>query len=109
MNHATIDQVSLQLARQVARRVRLHPELLDVARANLARWTRQNASASSLLRCYSEWQQLLNLPVSEVCDLLCAETEEGQRLRQNSPFVGILSPAEVWAIKSRVHHAPVAA
>jgi CRISPR/Cas system-associated endoribonuclease Cas2 len=33
---------------------------------------------------------------------LCAETEEGQRLRQNSPFAGVLSPAEVWEIKSRL-------
>lgn len=109
MNHATIDRVSLELARQVAERVRLHPDLVDAARANLVRWSRQNAFASPLLQCYAEWQDILSRPVDEVCDLLCSETDEGQRLRQNSPFVGVLSPAEVWAIKSRFRHAPATA
>jgi hypothetical protein len=109
MNHATIDQVSLELAHRVAGQLRLHPELMAVARANLARWSRQNAATGSLLRCYAEWQEIIARPVDEVCDLLCAETDQGQRLRQNSPFVGVLSPAEVWAIKARFRHAPVAA
>ncbi len=93
------------MARRVAARLRLHPELLEIAHANLARWSRQNASVGSLLRCYAEWQDILARPVTEICDLLCSESEEAQRLRQNSPFVGVLSPAEVWEIKSRFHHA----
>ena len=32
---------------------------------------------------------------------LTAETDEGQRLRQNSPFPGIIPPEEVWEIKAR--------
>lgn len=109
MNHTITDQVSLELARRVAERVRRHPELVAVARANLARWSRQNSSAASLLRCYAEWQVILSRPLEDVCDLLCSETDEGQRLRQNSPFVGVLTPAEVWAIKSHFCHAPVPA
>ena len=109
MDHADIDQVSLQLARRVADRLRAHPELVEAARANLARWSRQNTSVPSLIRCYDEWRGLLNRPVNEICDLLCAETDEAQRLRQNSPFVGVLSPAEVWEIKSRHRHAPATA
>ena len=109
MNHSEIDQVSLELARQVVDRVRRHPELLDLARANLTHWSRQNASATSLLRCYAEWQEILSRPVDEICDLLCSETEEAQRLRQNSPFVGVLSPSEIWTIKTRFRHAPATA
>ena len=109
MHHTTIDEVSLEIARQVVQRVRRHPELLDAARDNLARWSRQNAGTPSLLHCYTEWQEILSRPLEEICGLLCAETDEGQRLRQNSPFAGVLSPAEVWAIKSRLRHAPVAA
>lgn len=109
MNHSTIDRVSLEIARQVAGRVRRHPELVDLARANLARWARQNAATPSLLRCYAEWQAILSRPMDEVCERLCAETDEGQRLRQNSPFVGVLSPAEVWDIKARIRHATVPA
>ena len=109
MNHSEIDQVSLELARQVAERVRRRPELLDLARTNLTHWSRHNASATSLLRCYAEWQKILSRPVDEICDLLCSESEEAQRLRQNSPFAGVLSPSEVWKIKARSRHAPTAA
>ena len=109
MNHSEIDQVSLELARQVAERVRQCPELLELARTNLTRWSQLNASATSLLRCYAEWQEILSRPVDEICDLLCSESEEAQRLRQNSPFAGVLSPSEIWAIKTRFRHAPATA
>ena len=104
MNHSDSDQVSLEMARRVADRLRLHPESVEIARANLARWSRQNASVSSLLRCYAEWEGILSRPVDEICDLLCSASDDAQRLRQNSPFAGVLSPAEVWEIKSRFHH-----
>ncbi|MEY2428038.1 MAG: hypothetical protein QOJ40_923 [Verrucomicrobiota bacterium] len=101
MNHQLHDEISLELARRVAARFRASPDVLSVARANLARWSRLNADAPSLLRCYVEWREILERPVEDICSVLCAETEEGQRLRQNSPFAGVLSPAEVWEIKSR--------
>ena len=109
MNHFETDQVSLELARRVAERLRRQPELLDFARANLARWSRQNDSVPSLLRSYAEWQQILSRPVDEICELLCSESDDAQRLRQNSPFAGVLAPSEVWEIKSRFRHAPATA
>ncbi|MDQ3622486.1 MAG: hypothetical protein M3463_08370 [Verrucomicrobiota bacterium] len=99
MTHALQDAISLELARRVAARLRTSSALLEFAQANLSRWSRQNADSPSLLLCYAEWQVILARPVDGICDLLCAETEEAQRLRQNSPFAGILSPAEVWGIK----------
>jgi hypothetical protein len=105
MNHSATDQVSLELGRRVADRLRRQPELVEFARANLARWSQHNASAPSLLRCYAEWQEILSHPIEEICALLCAETDDAQRLRQNSPFAGVLSPAEVWNVKARFHHA----
>jgi hypothetical protein len=109
MTHSEIDQVSLEIARKVAARVRYNPELLEIGRANLTRWSRQNTSVGSLLRCYAEWEEILSRPVDQICDLLCSDSDDAQRLRQNSPFVGVLSPAEVWKIKSRFRHAPTAA
>ncbi len=106
MNHSETDQVSLELGRRVAEKLRWHPELVDFARANLSRWFKQNHSAPSLLRCYAEWQQILSRPVEEIRELLCSETDNAQRLRQNSPFAGVLAPAEVWEVKSRFRHAP---
>lgn len=72
------------------------------SRENLARWSRVNADTPSLLCCYAEWSRILERPLDDICDVLCAENEEGQRLRQNSPFAGILSPSELWEIKSRL-------
>jgi hypothetical protein len=109
MKHFETDQVSLELGHRVAERLHRQPELVEFARANLTRWSRQNASVSSLLRCYAEWQEILSRPVDEIRDLLCSESENAQRLRQNSPFAGVLSPAEVWEVKSRFHHAPATA
>jgi Arc/MetJ family transcription regulator len=102
MTHELQDAISLELARRVAARLRVSPGLLEVARANLARWTLRNADSPSLVRCYAEWQSILRSPVDDICDLLLAETEDAQRLRQNSPFVGILAPAEVWEVKHRL-------
>jgi hypothetical protein len=101
MTHEIQDAISLALARSVAARLRESPALLEVARANLSRWSRQNSGSPSLLRCYAEWQGLLGRSIDEICDLLCAETDDAQRLRQNSPFAGILSPAQVWEIKNQ--------
>jgi len=100
MMHELQDAISLELARRAAARLRESPALLDVARANLSRWSRQNSGSPSLLRCYAEWQGILARPVDEICDLLCAETDDARRMRQNSPFAGILSPAQVWEIKT---------
>lgn len=102
MSHELQDAISLELARRTAARLRASPALLEVARANLGRWSRQNATSPSLLRCYAEWRGILGRTLDEICEVMCAETAEGQRLRQNSPFAGILSPREVWEVKNQL-------
>jgi hypothetical protein len=111
MQHAVHDEVSLEMGRRVAARLREQPVLLQIARDNLDRWLRQNADAPALVRCYREWLTILERPLGEICQILCADTEEGRPLRQNSPFAGVLPPAEVWSIKAaiRQRHAKTAA
>jgi len=110
MSHEVQDQVSLELARRVAAGLPTHPEWLELARANLERWSRLNHQAPGLLRCYAEWRQLLSRPLKEITAILTADSGEAQRLRQNSPFAGVLRPEEVWEIKSRLRgHATTAA
>ena len=104
MGHEIQDRASLEMARQIAAGLPAHPEWLELARENLDRWTRQNSAAPALVRCDDEWRELLKLPVKDICAILTAETDEGQRLRQNSPFAGVLSPKEVWEIKARCRH-----
>jgi len=109
VSHELTDEISLELGRRVAARLRQQPALLRVALENLDRWTQMNASAPALLRCYAEWRQILERPLEQVCDLLSSDSEEARRLRQNSPFAGVLSAREVWELKQRFRHATTAA
>ncbi len=107
MGHEYQDEISLEFARRIAAGLHDHLEWLDLARANLDLWSERNHDAPGLLRCYSEWQEILRRPLVEVCALMTSKTDEGQRLRQNSPFAGVLSPQDVWGIKRRLRrHEP---
>lgn len=99
MGHEVQDRASLEMARRIAADLPRHPQWLNIARANISRWSQQNQDAPTLLRCYAEWKELLDRPLAEIAATLTNETDEGQRLRQNSPFVGILTPRQVWEIK----------
>jgi len=111
MLHEVHDEISLEMGRRVASRLRDQPALLQVARDNLARWLSQNADAPALVRCYREWQAVLDRPLGDICQILCDDAGEGRRLRQNSPFAGVLPPSEVWSLKAaiRQRHAKTAA
>ena len=111
MQHEVHDRISLEMGRRVALRLREQPALLQIARDNLARWLHQNADAPPLVRCYREWETIMDRPLADLCRLLSEDTPEARRLRQNSPFAGVLSPAEVWSIKAalRPRHAKTAA
>jgi len=108
MHHRSHDLASLEIARHIARDLSRHPEWIALARSNLDRWSQLNRSAPGLLACYREWQALLERPAEEIASILVAQTDQGQRLRQNSPFAGVLSPAEVWRIKRHIHEANAA-
>jgi len=89
VSHELIDEISLELGRRTAARLRGQPELFQLAQENLARWTRLNANAPALLRCYAEWREILQHPLDEICQLMSSETEEARRLCQKLPFAGV--------------------
>ena len=101
MHHQRHDQISLEFGRRIASGLDVHPEWLDLARENLDRWSLRNHDSPGLLRCYAEWRAILDRPIEEIKEILLTQTDEGQRLRQNTPFVGVLTPQEVWEIKRR--------
>ena len=96
-SHQWIDERSLALDRQIAAKLRANPSLLGRARATLDRWLAQRPSAvPSVLR---EWQEILaRCPLERILELLVNSDENTRRLRQSSPFCGILSPEERLAI-----------
>lgn len=109
MTHDLHDKISMLVARHVADHLPAHPEWLDIARGNLERWSSVNADTPSLLRCYAEWRAILDRPVEEIRRVYLAETDDGQRLRQNSPFVGILPEDLIREIELRVRREAAAA
>ncbi len=106
MIHTEIDRCSLEMDREIARRLRADPALAEIARRNLKRWLGRPGLPASLNRCYVEWRTILDShSLDQLLRLLEDEGEEAQRLRQNSPFVGILTPLEVREFKRRYRHA----
>ncbi len=96
-SHEWIDERSLALHEAVAAKLQREPKLVELARANLKRWLAQESAAPLL-----EWQRLLDiLPLPKLLELLRSPDEDATRLRQSSPFAGLLTPAERQAILSR--------
>jgi hypothetical protein len=104
MRHEQHDKIALEVSRRIAAELPQRPDWIEAARANLNRWKERNKNAPRLLRGYDEWLAILDRPVAEVCAVLTAETDEGQRLRQNSPFVGVLPRDQERAIEAAIRN-----
>ena len=104
--HQRREQESLEIHRRIARRLDDDAvPVLEKARGSLRRWL-SDRGEDSLAAVYREWESLLgSLTVAQVSALLVAEDERSTRLRQSSPFAGVLPPREVWEIKRSCHHA----
>lgn len=90
-DHHRLDARSRALHAAVAARIRHDPSLIAIALANLERWERQSGPDPAL----REWSEILHSqPLEQVLALLEEDSERADRLRQSSPFTGILSPEE---------------
>jgi len=82
--------------RLIAQRLRENPAVLDKARSVLAKW--MTSCDASVRPVFEEWRVILDGPISGVFAVLEGVDERSMRLRQSSPFCGILTPAERTAI-----------
>lgn len=92
--HDAIDRRSLTMTRRIVEKIDGDPTRrgLEHARDVCARWVERGN------RPAMEWMPILQRTWSEIRGVLLDESEEGKRLRQNSPFCGILTPVERWEI-----------
>ena len=44
----------------------------------------------------------LDQPLEDICQILENDSEQSRRLRQNSPFPGVLPASEIWSIKAAI-------
>jgi hypothetical protein len=93
-NHQNIDLRSLAMDQRTAEKLLANPALVDRGLANLDRWLK---TCSVLI----EWQTLLQRPLPEVILVLRSTDQRATRLRQSSPFAGLLSVSERTEILKR--------
>ncbi|MBE7500500.1 MAG: hypothetical protein HS113_09390 [Verrucomicrobiales bacterium] len=95
--HAHLDRLNLEMDRRVAAKIRQDPSLVSIARANLQRWMERDEGFVHPV--HGEWLDILRfLEPGELADFIESDTPKADRLRQSSPFTGILSEAERLAI-----------
>lgn len=94
--HAFLDEFALAYHRAVVERLRAEPEtVLERARRNLNRWAKGDAFGPGEQASLEEWRGILGgSDVERLIEIITEESEEGQRLRSSSPFVGALSSEE---------------
>jgi hypothetical protein len=95
--HDWIDERSRALALRVAEHARQDLTVFDRALDRVRR--HRDDPRARRVAALAEWEYILTSePHSTVLELLIEDSERGQRLRQSSPFVGILPREERDAI-----------
>ena len=104
MDHRKIEERSLALHREIAIKIRENPSLLLDVRQRLEDAVGSERYSESVKDALREWVDILDhKPVSEIIELLIDPGEEAARLRQSSPFAGILSEAERRRVFNRFY------
>lgn len=99
LKHRLIEARSLAMHCLIAQKIAADPALLEVARRNIESW--RSRYGDSPPRALEEWSAILKRPWPEIASLLTDTGETATRLRQSSPFAGVLSQAE----RKRVYEA----
>ncbi|MGH9841424.1 MAG: hypothetical protein ACREEM_21945 [Blastocatellia bacterium] len=94
-SHQFLDRLNLMYHHAMVPKLLADPEaVLDRARKNIERWMPAHEGTFSA-HALTEWLTLLNTKsVSELIAIITQDSDEGQRLRQSTPFTGILSEVE---------------
>lgn len=91
--HGWVDERSRALHAIIAQKIQREPALLELARINLDRWKRECSDEAKVV--FAEWEAMINeWPLERLLDFLIERSERANRMRQSSPFTGILTPSE---------------
>ena len=97
-SHEIIDERALALAKQIVANIDNDPQRkgLEKAQATCKHW--QSILAGREKACADEWATILQEPWEKIRIILLDPGPEATRLRQNSPFCGVLTNEERWKI-----------
>ena len=95
-SHQFLDDFALAYHLAVAERLGERPDaVIEHARQNLTRWLEGDAFGPGERQAVEEWRKLLDVSdVGQLIGIITDTSDEGQRLRSSSPFVGALTPEE---------------
>ncbi len=93
--HQLAEERSIELHREVARRLRVDDRVLDATRARVAAWLESGDVPELYAR---RWQRILDLPIEDLCAFLVDPGELARELRQVTPFAGVVDPRTRWRI-----------
>jgi hypothetical protein len=91
-SHRVLDARSLAMHVVIAQKIDREPDLLNIPRRNLQRWRARWADSPPVW--YREWCRILEKPWPAIAALITELSEYATRLRQSSPFAGVLTPPE---------------
>ena len=92
LKHHVIEARSLAMHCLIAQKIAADPSLLELARRNVESWIARYGDGPP--RALEEWRAILRRPWPEIAAILTDAGETATRLRQSSPFAGVLSQAE---------------
>ncbi len=94
--HQFIENFSLAYHLRVVEKLRLQPqETLAIVSQNLLRWRESGHLSIGELKTLLEWEKIVfDSSVTELALILSDNSSKGKRLRQSSPFIGILTKEE---------------
>ena len=91
-SHRLLEARSLAMHAVIAQKIERDPSLLEIPRNNMERWgARWKENAPAWLY---EWHEVLKQPWPRIAALITELSEHAARLRQSSPFAGVLSKEE---------------
>ena len=97
-SHKKIDDRSLALAKQIVAHIDQDPQHKGLlkAQATCKRW--QSILTGRGKACADEWALILQEPWETIRSILLDTATNATRLRQNSPFCGVLTSKDRWRI-----------
>jgi hypothetical protein len=98
-SHRLAEARSLAMHAAMAQKIEREPTLLDIPRENMERWRARWSDKPP--PWWREWRALLQRPWPEIAALITEPSENAARLRQSTPFAGILTDAE----RARIYEA----
>jgi len=93
--HECNERFSLFLHRELVRAVEQDPGVLARARRTILRWQTMHGHR---VGAWDEWLKLLDAGPQAVIRVMLDEGENATRLRQSSPFAGIIPNRRRWEL-----------